>query len=309
MPFLQFTTNHIAHINVADGESLLAPSKRVLIIPDGPLFGLPFGALMRNEKEYLIEWKPLHTAISATVYAELRKSRKEADSVAVQLVAFGDPLYPTVDTAKPEGISDVNVRAAVTRGFGFERLPFSRDEVESIASLFPGRSQKYLGALATEERAKSVGKNVRYIHFATHGLLDERFPLNSSLVLTIPTTRTEGQENGLLQAWEIIDQMRLDADLVTLSACNTALGKEMTGEGLIGLTRAFHYAGARSVLASLWNVNDWRTAELMKTLYGELKRGRSKDEALRAAQLQMLHSRSSSNPFYWAAFTLSGDWK
>src|SRR5580704_3617371 len=101
MPFLQFTTNHIAHINVADGESLLAPSKRVLIIPDGPLFGLPFGALMRNEKEYLIEWKPLHTAISATVYAELRKSRKEADSVAVQLVAFGDPLYPTVDTAKP----------------------------------------------------------------------------------------------------------------------------------------------------------------------------------------------------------------
>ena len=107
---------------------------------------------------------------------------------------------------------------------------------------------------ATEERAKTVGKGVRYLHFASHGLLDERFPLNSALALTIPARPAEGQANGLLQAWEIFEQMRIDADLVTLSACETGLGKELGGEGLIGLTRAFQYAGARSVLASLWSV-------------------------------------------------------
>jgi CHAT domain-containing protein len=133
--------------------------------------------------------------------------------------------------------------------------------------------------------------------------------LNSALVLTIPGTPTEGQDNGLLQAWEIFDQIRLDADLVTLSACDTGLGKEMGGEGLIGLTRAFQYAGARSVLASLWNLDDFRAAEFMKQFYVHLQHGQSKDEALQAAQLQMLRSRNSAHPFYWAAFTLNGDWK
>src|SRR5207344_546988 len=114
-------------------------------------------------------------------------------------------------------------------------------------------------------------KGPRYIHFATHSVLDERFPLNSALVLSIPGKPIEGQDNGLLQAWEIFDQMRIDADLVTLSACGTALGKEMGGEGLIGLTRAFQYAGARSVLASLWKVEDKATGELMKRFYTHLK--------------------------------------
>jgi CHAT domain-containing protein len=186
---------------------------------------------------------------------------------------------------------------AVQRGLTFARLPFSRQEVEGITALFPCRNQTYLGVEATEERAKSIGTQVWYVHFATHGLVDQRFPLNSTLVLAIPGKVAEGQENGLLQAWEIFDQVRLNADLVALAACNTALGRELSGEGLVGLIRAFQYAGARSVLTSLWNLDYLRTANFMKQFHGELSRKTSKDEALRIAQLQMIHSRNSIGPF------------
>ena len=147
------------------------------------------------------------------------------------------------------------------------------------------------------------------IHFATHAVINERFPLDSALVFTIPEHPKEGQDNGLLQAWEIFESMRIDADLVTLSACDSGLGKEMGGEGLIGLTRAFQYAGARSVLASLWRVEDKATAELMRRFYTYLKSGMTKDEALRHAQIDLIHSKDYSNPRDWAAFQLNGDWK
>jgi CHAT domain-containing protein len=150
---------------------------------------------------------------------------------------------------------------------------------------------------------------VRYLHFACHGLLDERLPLNSALALTIPERPVEGQDNGLLQAWEIFEQMRIDADLVTLSACDTALGKEMGGEGLVGLVRAFQYAGARSVLASLWGVADESTAELMRRFYGHLKAGKAKDEALQAAQIEVMRTPGLSHPFHWGAFEIIGDWR
>jgi CHAT domain-containing protein len=157
---------------------------------------------------------------------------------------------------------------------------------------------------------------VRYVHFACHGYLDERFPLSSALALTIPKTEGDGRDNGLLQAWEIFDQVRLGADLVTLSACQTGLGKEMGGEGLLGLTRAFLYAGARSVLGSLWSVSDNSTTILMGRFYGYLKAGRPRDEALRAAQIDLIRTGGTgpraadlSHPFHWAAFQLSGDWK
>ena len=109
----------------------------------------------------------------------------------------------------------------------------------------------------------------------------------------------------MLQAWEVFESVRLDADLVTLSACETALGREMGGEGLVGLVRAFHYAGARAVLASLWAVSDRSTAELMQAFYARLRAGTPKDEALRQAQLQVRRTRP--HPFHWAAFQVSGD--
>jgi CHAT domain-containing protein len=159
---------------------------------------------------------------------------------------------------------------------------------------------------------------VRYVHFACHGHLDERMPLNSSLALAIRETPAEGQDNGLLQAWEIFDKVRIDADLVTLSACGTALGREMGGEGLLGLTRAFHYAGARSVLATLWSVSDTSTPLLMERFYAHLEAGMSLDRALQAAQIDFIRGRGGvargvaadlSHPFRWAAFQLSGDWR
>jgi CHAT domain-containing protein/Flp pilus assembly protein TadD len=288
-------------------EARIAAAQRILVSPDGPLHTLPFAALVRDG-HWLAEQKPIHTVLSATVYAELKKSRRQGPEAApAALAAFGDPHYPPMPPGRSSTVHP-EVRAAVGRGLSLTSLPSTRDEVRGIASLYP-EARTFLGAEATEERAKSIGKDARYLHFACHGLLDERFPLNSALALTIPEHSGEGQDNGLLQAWEIFESVRLDADLVTLSACDSALGQEMGGEGLLGLTRAFQYAGARSVLASLWSVSDASTAELMKSFYGYLQKGRSKDEALRAAQADLIQGKSFSHPYYWAAFELTGDWR
>jgi CHAT domain-containing protein len=300
---------------IRPAEPWIAVSDRLLIIPDGPLHSLPWAALIRGVKagrpQYLVEWKPLHTAISATVYAELKKRPRSAPSSSPILVAaFGDPAYPRLSPAEEdEELADPQVRLAVHRGARLEPLPATRREVESIAKLYSPGTVKYLGEDATEEQAKSLGKDVPLIHFACHAYVNERFPLDSALVLTIPEKPGEGQENGLLQAWEIFEKVHIDADLVTLSACETGLGKEIGGEGLIGLTRAFQYAGARSVLSSLWKVDDRSTEELMTRFYGHLRGGKPKDEALRQAQIDLIRSRDLSLPSRWAAFQINGDWR
>jgi CHAT domain-containing protein len=182
-------------------------------------------------------------------------------------------------------------------------------EVEGLRALYPARSEVHLGKAASEERARGAGREASLLHFACHALADEGSPLDSSLVLALPPSWTPGQPNGLLQAWEILEQVRLDADLVALSACGTGLGGVASGEGMIGLTRAFHHAGARTVLASLWSVNDESTSALMRRFYGRLRAGDSKDRALRAAQTALIAEPRYSHPALWAAFQLSGDWK
>ncbi|HEX6865505.1 MAG TPA: CHAT domain-containing protein, partial [Thermoanaerobaculia bacterium] len=294
---------------------LVERSERVLILPDGPLHRLPFGALVRNTgstARFLIEEKPLHTALSLTVYITLRVSAPAAGPI--QLVAFGDPLIPKSLQAK-------NDLGPGLRGFDWSSLPYSRSEVERIAGAYPGAARLYLGKEATEERAKTV-RGARILHFATHGYTDDRTPLDSALVLTIPEELSQGRDNGLLQVWEIFESVRLDADLVVLSACESALGRELSGEGLVGLTRAFQYAGARSVVASLWSVADQVTAELMARFHRHLAAGLPKDQALRAAQIGLIREplrittasgeaveTDASAPFFWAAFQLFGDWR
>jgi CHAT domain-containing protein len=227
---------------------------------------------------------------------------------AGRLVAFGDPRYPGAESGAQDPADPV-LRDGVRLGWKLRPLPASRGEAQAIARLYPG-AETFLGAAATEERAKSLPRDARYVHFACHGFVNDLFPLNSALALTIPETPTEGKDNGLLQAWEVFEGVRLDADLVTLSACGSGLGKEQAGEGLLGLTRAFQYAGARSVVASLWSVADDSTAQLMKRFYRELSRGRPKDEALRAAQMELINrSPRMSDPARWAAFQLFGDWR
>ena len=296
---------------IRPAEPEVAASRRVLLGPDGPLHSLPFAALVRKDPPrpgYLVEWKPLHVVASATVYAELKRARREVPSTAGRLVAFGDPRYPA-PAKQDKGATDPALREA-TRSFTLTPLPFTRQEVTRIARLFPGRAHTYLGDEATEAHAKALDRDARYVHFACHGTLDERFPLNSALALSIPEAPGAGGDNGLLQAWEIFDKVRIDAELVTLSACDTALGKEMGGEGLLGLTRAFHYAGARSVLATLWGVSDTSTPRLMERFYTHLRAGKSRDEALRTAQLDFIRGGADvAHPFRWAALQLSGDWR
>lgn len=302
-------------------EREIARSRRILILPDGPLHVLPFAALCREQSglacEYLTERKPFVVDQSATIHSGLmgfRRQRPTSPSV-VAFSGFGDPDYPPSPNREAS-------EATLSRGMALDRLSHSRTEVQRIADLFPGSGELYLGERATEERAKSLPPGHRYIHFACHGLLDSEFPLNSGLALSIPGHTVQRKETGVLQAWEIFEQLRLNADLVVLSACETGLGKEMGGEGLIGLTRAFQYAGARSVMASLWKISDRTTAEFMVRFYRHLKEGLTKDEALRATQMEFIRGPiqvtndkgervefDASAPYYWAAFQIYGDWQ
>ena len=148
----------------------------------------------------------------------------------------------------------------------------------------------------------------RIVHFATHGVLNTQRPALSGLVLSLldPAGR---RQDGFLRLHDVYN-LQLAADLVVLSGCQTALGKEVGGEGLVGLTRGFLYAGADRVVASLWQVDDESTAELMKRFYRAMLRdGRRPAEALRAAQLELAADRRWSAPFYWAGFVLQGEWR
>jgi CHAT domain-containing protein len=140
---------------------------------------------------------------------------------------------------------------------------------------------------------------------AAHGYFDEAQPSRSGVVLS---TAQPGSEDGVLQAFEI-SKLKLNADLVVLSACQTGLGKLLGGEGIVGLTRAFLSAGAQSVVASLWNVNDAATAEFMKHLHRQLRRGVARDQALRQAKLAVMQTPDTPwrHPYFWAAFVLIGD--
>jgi CHAT domain-containing protein len=232
------------------------------------------------------------------------------------------------------------------------RLPESRREVEQIARLY-GKDKVLLllGNEASEENVKAAGRfrDYRYIHFATHGLLNEDRPPYSGLILSLtapakapspaqpaassagsppssvvaegrgsgPTSSVRGEldqrvgpqaEDGLLQVYEIFN-LKLNADLVVLSACETGLGKRVKGEGLVGLTHAFFYAGTPSIIVSLWKVQDRSTADLMVHLYQQLDRDKDKAEALRRAKLQLIQQNRYAHPYYWAPFVLVGDSK
>ncbi len=308
LPALKQRARDLYDLLVRPARPVIAKADRWVISPDGPLHSLPFAALVSGN-HYLVESKPIHLIASVAVYKELKEKRPKPSTATVALLAVGDPRYPNGLEKQDETSGDPQVQTALRRGLRLGPLPDTRREVQAISSLFPG-TQILLGPDATEEAIKSLAPQARRLHFACHGLLDERFPLNSALALSIPQKPEEGRDNGLLQAWEIFEELRLDADLVTLSACDSGLGKEIGGEGLVGLARAFHFAGARSVLASLWSVSDASTADLMKRFYGYLRAGKPKDEALRAAQVDQIRGKSgSSHPFYWAAFQITGDWR
>jgi CHAT domain-containing protein/tetratricopeptide (TPR) repeat protein len=325
-------------------EPFLEGADRALILPDGPLHAAPWAALVRDlapldpstgrSWQFFVEWKPFTVALSATVWAELASWRGRHTSVStgeqvapgsrsLPIAAFGDPVLRSAPPdAETPPLAKARLAGALRRGLDFAALPSSRREVESIARLFPGQVAVFLGAEATEEHVKSLPRDTRIVHFATHGFVDERLPMSSGLVLTIPDRTDENVEDGFLQVWEIFERVRLEADLVVLSACDSGRGRELGGEGLLSLTRAFQFAGARAVVASLWQVPDEGAADLMARFYRHLKNGVAASDALRGAQLARIaetswvrtprgerHEMDLSKDLFWAAFEVFGDWQ
>jgi CHAT domain-containing protein len=194
--------------------------------------------------------------------------------------------------------------------FDLYRLRSSRVEAEGIAALV--RESERLKALDFQaSRATAMSEEMshyRIVHFATHGLLNSRAPELSGVVLSLVDERGRSQ-NGFLRLHDVYN-LKLGADLVVLSGCQTALGKMIRGEGLVGLTRGFMYAGAPRVVASLWRVPDKPTAELMNHFYkGMLVDGLRPAAALRAAQVKMSRGKRWQAPYFWAAFVLQGEWR
>lgn len=267
---------------LAPAGELLARKRRLLVAADGDLYFLPFEVLVPpsptgTASVYLIETKTISYTPSASVLARLGEL-PVADGLDLVGIAVADPK---------DG-------SAVLARVG--------DEVRGIASLYPAeRSRLLLDASATEAGFRGLGaalKSARRIHFATHGYLSDD-PQRMGLRLSPDPSGGD----GLLQAFEVL-RLDLHADLVVLSACETAIGQQMAGEGVIGLPRAFFYAGARSVAVSLWRAPDEATARIMTSFYGHLKSGLDKAEALRQAKLERLRDRQ--RPFLWAPFVLVG---
>jgi len=300
----------LSRILIGPFQEHLADTRKLVIIPDRSLSLLPFEALTSGSpprpNEYLIEkfavvYGPSASALSAVEHSP-------AAAVTQSFVAFGDPIYDAADleAEKTAASKPPNPTTATERGLDLRRLPYTRTEVNNIGALFaPAQRKIFVGLEANELNVKTVALSTyRYVHFASHGLVDEDVPSRSGVFLS---TVGNDKEDGILQVTEIM-RLKLNADLVTLSACRTGLGRTIGGEGVLGLTRAFLYAGSHSVVASLWNVNDTATAELMKSFYANLKKGEPKDEALRQAKLTLLKGKHATwrHPYYWAPFVLVG---
>lgn len=307
---------------IAPAEPVIAAKTRLLIAPDAALYSLSFEALLPRpfsaprlrDLDYLLRRWSVSYVPSASVLASLEEPSRDgaASDTALAFLAFGDPLVefgatgeaPANWPADRSGDSEVRHFLTDSEGWDVSRLKNSGSEVSGIGQLFPPEAVKiFLREEATEENAKSAAylQHARLIHFATHGLISEQQPQRSGLVLTLDE---DPAEDGLLQVYEIFN-LRLNADLVVLSACETGLGKEVRGEGLIGLSRAFLYAGTPRVVVSLWQVADHSTPDLMVRFYGRLTQGMNKAEALRQAKLEMLEGRFA-HPYYWAPFILIG---
>jgi CHAT domain-containing protein/tetratricopeptide (TPR) repeat protein len=300
--------------------------RRLVVVADGALQYLPFAALpdpSSEDGEPLLVSREVVVLPSASLLPLLRSGAEPGRTGATRVSVVADPVFRTddarVERRTPEdngepGEDNPNrllLRSAAEVGLtGFPRLRFSRREAEAITSLLePGEAIQAIDFDASLDAIDwgTLGAS-QVLHFATHGILNSRSPELSGLVFSL-VDETGRPRPGFLTLRDIY-ALDLDAGLVVLSACQTALGREIRGEGLIGLTRGFMYAGASRVVSSLWRVDDRATAELMKRLYRNLlEKGESPSSALRSAQLELRAERRWSEPYYWAAFTIQGDWR
>jgi CHAT domain-containing protein len=318
---LSQTETTLAQMLLGPARPLLA-GRRLLVVADGELQYIPFGALPLPSSgatpSRLVEQNEVVYLSSASTLAALRHEAKRP-APTQEIAAFGDPVFQEKDERLHRPPGDVRAQAAPPQQRGdageeafdpsrLSRLASTRYEVESIVKLAkPGRSWKALDFQASRDAVTS-GRLADYgiVHFATHGHIDNNRPELSALAFSRFNERGELlPQDGLLRLSDIYS-LHLNADLVTLSACDTALGKEMKGEGLIGLTRGFMYAGSARVLASLWKVDDRETARLMERFYKALlEEHMMAPAALRQAQREALKRRPQ--PYYWAGFSLQGE--
>jgi len=296
-------------------EKMLNDYKHIVIVPDGILHYLPFEALVTRWEaggpRFLIFDHLVTYASSASALGLLQAAQAAPCQREPRLLTYADPVFAShhrgTKSAKGENpLLDVTRSLYATHGMSFDPLPYTRVEAQSIAARFPKKAARlFLGREATESSLKHERlEEFSQLHFATHGLIDEEVPARSGVVFSLVG---DDAEDGILQMNEIFN-LDLNADLVVLSACQSGLGKLVRGEGMIGLTRAFMYAGASSVVVSLWNVRDSSTAEFMKSFYRHLRAGKGKAEALRQAKLDMIRSDLPAYrfPYFWAPFVLIG---
>jgi CHAT domain-containing protein/tetratricopeptide (TPR) repeat protein len=296
--------------------------QRLVIVADGALHYIPFGALPEpGTPEPLAARHEIVTLPSASSLPSLVRTSPGPQKSEVTLAVVADPVFSSDDRRMAgrsiagragAGPDPAGLESASRGGpqAGFRRLPFSRGEAQEILALMPpSRRFAALDFAANRETVRSgVLSRYQIVHFATHAVLDTDHPELSGIVLSLVDPGGRPRD-GFLRVHEIY-QLDLPADLVVLSGCRTALGKAVQGEGLVGLTQGFFYAGARRVLVSLWEVEDPATAELMRRFYvGLLREGKPPAAALQAAQLSMARESRWRAPYYWAGFELQGDWR
>ena len=316
----------------------IATKEKLVIIPHGILYKIPFEALIPElpastdrldlaQVDYLISRYDISYHYSATLYLnslqQMREYATENQLADEEFIGFA-PVFsdevkngyiladnsPTIEVIRTAS----DLRSITLDGKWFNELLYSKQEVEKILDLFKRRGAVgYFNTDASEENFKQNAKHYKYIHVATHGMINETNPPLSGIIFSQPTDSVY-TEDGILYSGETY-HLDLNADLVVLSSCESGIGKLVAGEGLMALTRGFLYAGASTLVVSLWKVSDVSTAQLMTEFYRHLKQGMSKAAALRAAKLSLLkHSLemegikfSFAHPFFWALFVLIGE--
>ncbi|MEE8585669.1 MAG: CHAT domain-containing tetratricopeptide repeat protein [Acidobacteriota bacterium] len=299
-------------------------NRRLVVVADGVLHYIPFGALPApgSDLEPLLLKHEVVYLPSASALAVQREELAGRPAAPLLVAVLADPVFEEDDprlaqaaqhaAPQEEPVSNSSGKDP-ERQFGpnsIARLPSTRREAQAIAQLVPA-GQAWIALDFDASRSAALDERLsqyRYVHFATHGLIDSGNPQLSGLVLS-RFSKDGRHKDGFLRLRDIYN-IRLGADLVVLSGCRTALGREIRGEGLVGLARGFMYAGAPRVVASLWRVQDRATAELMERFYSRmLSKGMRPAAALREAQLSIFKQRGGRDPYYWAAFVLQGDWR
>ncbi|HYW72399.1 MAG TPA: tetratricopeptide repeat protein [Pyrinomonadaceae bacterium] len=297
--------SELYNLLIKPAQAQLKDKTMLVIVPDDVLWEVPFQALAPAANRYLIEDYAISYAPSLTVLHEMIKKHQTNANRSPALLAVGNPSL---------GKQTVERTRRVLMDEQLEPLPEAERQVKALGQLYgAAQSKVYIGAEAREDRVKAEAGQYRILQLATHGILNNANPMYSHVVLSnLLQPAGDPQEDGLLEAWEIMN-LNLNADMVVLSACDTARGRIGAGEGVIGLSWAFFVAGSPTTVVSQWSVESASTTELMLQFHRNLKTSGnspaviSKAESLRRAQLQLLRDKRYQHPFFWAGFVVIGD--